>query len=129
MRPVIKISTSEYYRRLARARKALEKATGPLISLESYRRDAMRTYPYELARNERRDYAAMKLGEEAAEFMAVVNKSHYQGEPYSRERVRDELGDVLWALMVNATEHSLTLDEIMLANVAKRRIKYPPEEV
>lgn len=127
MRPVIKISTSEFLRRMARAR-AKESANGT-VSLDDYRRDAMRTYPYELALNERRDYAAMKLGEEAAEFMAVVNKSHYQGEAYSRERVRDELGDVMWALMVNATEHGLSLDEIMLANMAKRRIKYPPEGV
>lgn len=98
------------------------------LTLEDYRRDALRTYPYELARNERRDYAAMKLCEEAAEVMAVVNKSQYQGEKYSRERIRDELGDVLWALMVNATEHGLTLEEIMLANIAKRRVRYPEPE-
>lgn len=98
------------------------------LTLDDYRRDALRTYPYELARNERRDYAAMKLGEEAAEFMALVNKSHYQGEPCTREQIRDELGDVLWALMVNLTEHGLTLEEIMLANIAKRRVRYPEPE-
>lgn len=95
------------------------------ISLDDYRRDAMRTYPYELARNERRDYAAMKLVEEAAEVVALVNKAQYQNESYTREEMRDELGDVLWALTVNATEHGLTLEEIMLANMAKRSVRYP----
>lgn len=96
-----------------------------VVSLEEYQRDALRTYPYELMAFERRDFAAMKLVEEAAEFMALVNKAHYQGGKYDKQRLKEELGDVLWALTVNLLEYGFSLDELVASNLAKRKSRYP----
>lgn len=98
---------------------------GRVISLAEYRADAMRTFPGELLRQERRDYLAMKLVEEAGEFMSLICKAHYQGEPLDQQRITEELGDVLWALHVNLAEYGLTVEQIMVANVEKRGTRYP----
>lgn len=95
------------------------------VSLDEYQRDALRTYPYELMLSERRDWAAMKLVEEAAEFMALVNKAHYQGGKYDKQRLKEELGDVLWALTINLLEYDFSLEELLEDNLAKRNTRYP----
>ena len=96
-----------------------------MVSLEEYQRDALRTYPYELMVSERRDFAAMKLVEESAEFMAIVSKAHYQGGKYDKERLKEELGDVLWALTINLLEYGFSLDELLASNLAKRANRFP----
>jgi len=96
-----------------------------VVSLEEYQRDALRTYPYELMVSERRNFAAMKLAEESAEFMALVNKVHHQGGNYDKERLKEELGDVLWALTINLLEYGFSLDELLASNFAKRTDRYP----
>lgn len=95
------------------------------VSLEEYERDALRTYPYELMVFERRNWAAMKLVEEVAEFVALVNEAHHQSGKYDKERLKEELGDVLWALTINLLEYGFTLEELLTTNLTKRRQRFP----
>lgn len=74
---------------------------------------------------ERLMLAGMGLGGEAGEVCDHAKKVAFHGKEMDRDALVKELGDVLWyfALMLHA--HSLTLDEVMEANVYKLCDRYP----
>jgi NTP pyrophosphatase (non-canonical NTP hydrolase) len=55
----------------------------------------------------------------------MVKKATAHGVPLDREKLKKELGDVLWYITAVASDNKLTLQEIAEANVAKLRARYP----
>ena len=62
---------------------------------------------------------------EAGEVAELVKKAHGHGLPIDREKLKKELGDVQWYLARLADIHSITLEELAEANIAKLRARYP----
>lgn len=65
------------------------------------------------------------LAGETGEVVDYLKKVLFHGHALSPEVVKKELGDVLWYVAVLADELGLDLDEVMAANIAKLRARYP----
>lgn len=55
----------------------------------------------------------------------MVKKATAHGVPLDREKLKKELGDVLWYITAVASDNQLTLEDVAQANIAKLRARYP----
>lgn len=92
---------------------------------QDYQMKSARTHNTELSDEDAITNAALGLAGEAGEVVELVKKALYHGKPYSRGSIRDELGDVLFYLTWLASRHTISLSEIMEANVEKLKRRYP----
>lgn len=69
--------------------------------------------------------AAMGLAGEAGEVVDYLKKTLHHGHPLDREKVKKELGDVLWYVAETASALGLDLDDVATTNVDKLRKRYP----
>lgn len=69
-------------------------------------------------------HAVCGLTEEAGEVAGLLKREVYQGKPVSRERWVDEMGDVLWYLIVTARCKGITMDEVFMYNERKLEKRY-----
>lgn len=92
-------------------------------SLDAYQHDAQRTAggrgQLALA------VSTIKLCGEAGEVAELIGKHLGHGHDLDRDKLRKELGDVLWYLADIAARNELTLAEIAEANIEKLRRRYP----
>lgn len=68
---------------------------------------------------------SMGLAGEAGEACDAVKKIVFHGHSLDQDKLRDELGDVMWYLAMFAKTCGLTLEEIAEANIEKLRQRYP----
>lgn len=61
------------------------------------------------------------LAGESGEVFELIKRHYRDGVPFDREKLKKEVGDVLWYVAMLATDLGLSLDEIAAANVAKLR--------
>ncbi len=67
----------------------------------------------------------MKLAGEAGEVTELYAKHLYHGKVLDVEKLKLELGDVLWYLADIARRHNIPLSEVAAANVDKIEKRYP----
>ena len=79
---------------------------------------------HESIRDEICDYS-MGLAGESGEVIDLIKKIAWQGKPLDKEKIKDELGDILWYLTALAHSLDITLDDIAQHNVSKLRERYP----
>lgn len=65
------------------------------------------------------------LGGESGEVLEVLKKGIFHDHGIDVEKLKKELGDVLWYSAAIATRAGLDLGDIMQANVDKLRERYP----
>lgn len=69
---------------------------------------------------------AMGLCGEAGEVSEVLKKHLFHGKyPDPKAKLLEELGDLLWYATRIIDESGLSLEEVMTANIAKLRSRYP----
>ncbi len=95
------------------------------MDLETYRTDVLRTIRPEMGQRGRLLLGALGLAGEAGEVADSLKKMLFPGHPHDTDAVRDELGDVMWYVMFLCDTLGLTLDEVLIGNVEKRRRRYP----
>lgn len=95
------------------------------VTLADYERAAARTANASLSVDQRLLDAAAGLAEEAGEVLGLVRKHVFMRHALDRSRILTELGDALWCLTTTAGAAGVTLDEIVAANLAKLRRRYP----
>jgi len=63
----------------------------------------------------------LALAEETGEVVAVARRHYFRNGHIdeTREKLHEEIGDVLWCLAVIADEHGLNLGSIAISNLAK----------
>lgn len=97
-------------------------------TLNQYQEEALRTArvneadkcePLDLARD------ALGVAGEAGEVADLIKKVVGHGHPIDPDKVKKELGDVLWYVAVLAHRVGFTLEEVAQANVDKLRKRYP----
>lgn len=92
------------------------------MNFQEYQSEASQTalYPRRMSNLE---YPTLGLAGEAGEVANIVKKIQRDNEGIitdeTRDKLRDELGDVLWYISACADELGLTLDEIAAFNVNK----------
>lgn len=67
----------------------------------------------------------MGLSGEAGEVTDYLKKVLYHNHPLDRQKMFEELGDVLWYVAALATTCDLSLAEIAEFNIAKLKKRYP----
>ena len=95
------------------------------MSLDDYQKAAARTLNARLDNQERLLDAAAGIAEEAGEVLAHVRKHLYQGRALNRDRLAEELGDVLWCVAAVATVCEMNLSEIAEQNQRKLLARHP----
>jgi NTP pyrophosphatase (non-canonical NTP hydrolase) len=91
----------------------------PSVTFDDYQSAAARTMNARLTDDERLLDAAAGIAEEAGEVLAHVRKHLYQSRPLDRERLAEELGDVLWCVGAVATACQLELSSVARQNLNK----------
>ena len=95
------------------------------MTLDEYQRAALRTVNPTLGPDERLLDAAAGLAEEAGELLGLVRKRIFQKRDSGADRLREELGDVLWCLATTADTVGLSLTEVAEANISKLARRHP----
>lgn len=70
-------------------------------------------------------HAQVGIGGESGEIQDLIKKHVFGGKPLDRDKVREEVGDQLWYLALLLHEVGLTFEEVMVANIAKLKARYP----
>lgn len=68
---------------------------------------------------------ALGLCGESGEVAELVKKKYLHGASIKKERLVNELGDVLWYLAALTEMHGLSLERVAAHNIAKLRARYP----
>lgn len=92
---------------------------------KEYQRLAMTTLNPALSRQDVLLNGVMGLCGESGEAIDIVKKHLHQGHPLDREKLVKELGDIAWYLAETAYALDVSLDEILEANIAKLKDRYP----
>ena len=95
------------------------------MTLDEYQQAAARTLNPRLNDQEKLLDAAAGIAEEAGEVLAHVRKHLYQERKLDRERLAEELGDVLWCVAAVATVSGLDLVSIARQNQQKLAARHP----
>lgn len=77
--------------------------------------------------DERLVLGALGLCGEAGEVAELIKKAIFHGKDLDEDRMKEEMGDVLWYFTLLMVEMGFDLDEIMQANIDKLRARYGPE--
>lgn len=94
------------------------------MNANDYQRAAARTIPSNLSLLAQLNQAALGLAKESGEVADVVEKHMMQGWLFDQERVKEELGDVLWYIAEACTATGLQLSDVMQANIDKLNTRY-----
>jgi NTP pyrophosphatase (non-canonical NTP hydrolase) len=95
------------------------------MTLDEYQTAAARTMNPRLTASERLLDAAAGTAEEGAEVLAHVRKHLFQGRSLDKEKLAEELGDVLWCVAATATASGLKLEDIAARNTQKLARRWP----
>ena len=90
-----------------------------------YQKLATRTSTPDLTKQGLVENGVMGLCGEAGECIDIVKKAMFQGHALDREKLIDELGDVLWYAAQLATGLDVGLDVVAQYNINKLKERYP----
>lgn len=94
-------------------------------TLNEYQRECMRTATVKMDEKTMHLTWSLALCGEAGELANLTKKTFLHGHPYDPEKVKEELGDILWYVAVYAENIGADLGEIAQMNVEKLRRRYP----
>ena len=95
------------------------------MTINEYQQLAMTTLNPALDKKDVLINGVMGLCGESGEAIDIVKKWLAQGHDLDREKLAKELGDICWYLAETATALDMDLEEIMAANIAKLKKRYP----
>lgn len=73
----------------------------------------------------RRIVAALGLAGETGEFVDTIKKIVAHGHDVPDEKLKEELGDVLWYIAEACSAFGWKMDEVAIANIEKLKSRYP----
>lgn len=92
---------------------------------QQYQDEVLRTYVGSDEAREKLDLGALGLAGEAGEVVDAVKKVLYSGHELDTAHLAQELGDVLWYLVLLGDAIGYTLEDIISLNVEKLHKRYP----
>ena len=94
------------------------------MTFDEYQEKARRTQNKALTPYERQNHALFGLCSEVGEIHSIYQKA-YQGHPVDREKVKKEIGDVLWMIAELCDSLYMRMGDVAQANIDKLRARYP----
>jgi NTP pyrophosphatase (non-canonical NTP hydrolase) len=73
----------------------------------------------------RLDYASMGLVTESAKVLDIIKKSKKSLAALDKDKLKEELGDLLWYMNLTLDELNISFDELMESSLAKIDRKHP----
>ena len=98
---------------------------GVCMDGQEYVNEVLRTYAGSDGVFDKLCLGVLGLAGETGEVVDMVKKALYQGHAVDPERFVDELGDVLWYVVLICSALGFSLEQVMTANVIKLRRRYP----
>lgn len=95
------------------------------MTFDDYQQAALRTLNPALDARDRLLDASAGLSEEAAEVLGLIRKRVFQARLVDRDRLVEELGDVLWCLSVTAHSLGISMSEVATRNQEKLAERHP----
>ncbi len=102
-----------------------EEEKSQAITEQEYMTEVMRTYAGSDTTIDKLTLSALGLAGESGEVADTIKKVLYQGHHLEIMLLVEELGDVLWYLILACNALGCTLADVMNVNVAKLRERYP----
>lgn len=94
------------------------------MSLNEYQQRAARTINKSLTLAGIREHALHEIVAEVGEIHSLYQKE-MQGHPFDLEKLKKEIGDLLWGIMELCTSYGWTAEEIAVKNIEKLWNRYP----
>jgi NTP pyrophosphatase (non-canonical NTP hydrolase) len=98
---------------------------GQGIEMNEYQRAAAGSARHDLSVTDELATWGLGIAGEAGEVADLIKKRIGHGHPLDKERLKKELGDVLWYVSALATWAGMTLEDVAQANLDKLRARYP----
>ena len=95
------------------------------MTLNEYQKAAMRTSRKDMSNEKHLMNAMLGLSGEVGECCDLVKKHYYQDGRAIREKLLDELSDVMWYVAEAASAMGWDLNEVARHNVNKFKARYP----
>ena len=95
------------------------------MNINEYQELAMTTLNPQLSKKDVLINSVMGLCGESGEAIDIVKKWLAQGHELDKERLAKELGDIAWYLAETAYALEIPLEDILKANLAKLKERYP----
>ena len=89
-----------------------------------YQKLAMKTLNPSLNKKEILVNGVMGLNGESGEVIDIVKKHMFQGHELDKDKIKKELGDVMWYVAEVCEALNLNLDEVMEGNIEKLRKRF-----
>lgn len=101
-----------------------QKAIGKALSMNEYQQKAARTINKKLTPEKMLDHALHEIASEVGEIHGLYQKE-LQGHEFSVEKLKKEIGDLLWGIAELCEVYGFTLEEVARMNNAKLENRYP----
>lgn len=95
------------------------------MNMNTYQKLAQRTARITTETEDKIMNGCMGLNGEAGEVIDLLKKHRFQGHELDREKMIEELGDVLWYCAELASGLGVELEEVARRNIDKLRRRYP----
>ena len=95
------------------------------MTMNEYQQLAQRTYNITDKVEDKIENGCMGLNGEAGECIDLLKKYLYQDHELDKDRMIEELGDVLWYCAELACGLGVTLEEVAERNIEKLKRRYP----
>lgn len=86
---------------------------------KEYQKLAMKTLNPSLTKKDMLVNGVMGLNGESGEVIDIVKKHMFQGHELDKDKIKKELGDVMWYVAEICEALNLSLDEVMEGNIEK----------
>ena len=95
------------------------------VGLNEYQSLAARTIDGTWPEDKQKSAAGLGISGEAGEVSDLIKKEICHGHPVDFDKIKKELGDVMWYVAYCATIYGLTLEDIASENIIKLIKRYP----
>lgn len=95
------------------------------MTFEEYTQLAMRTVNKNQDQKEVLGLVGLGLPEEAGEVTGLIKKHLFHGHALKKDKIIEELGDLLWYMARTAYALNVSLSEVAEGNIAKLNKRYP----
>ena len=95
------------------------------MNIDNYQNLTAETAQSELNSKERVINWVMGISGESGEVADYMKKVLFHDHPMNREKLKDELGDILWYISRLASEYEIKFSDIISYNIDKLNKRYP----
>lgn len=95
------------------------------MELEKYQRECLRTANFTGTSTEIVCNMCLGIAGESGEIVDYLKKVGFHGHIFEKEKLKNELGDLMWYMTVLADYFGINMKDVLSANIEKLKKRYP----